>query len=115
MFSTQKHWPVFERVTELFILVPIVLNLKGNLEMNLASRLATAANAGILDSRQGIKSVFSGNLLLLQVQAIVVGALAGVVSLSLGAVFHPEFNTWAEDFLLINTSIVTATVTSLLL
>lgn len=110
-----QHWPVFARVSELFILVPIILNLKGNLEMNLASRLATAANAGLLSNGQDAKSVISGNLLLLQVQAIVVGTLAGFTALMLGSIFHPEFNTWSEDFLLINTSVLTATVTSLLL
>ena len=37
-----QYWPVFTRVTELFVLVPVLLNLKGNLEMNLASRLSTS-------------------------------------------------------------------------
>lgn len=42
-FSVEKqHWPVFLRVEELFILVPILLNLKGNLEMNLAARFSTS-------------------------------------------------------------------------
>ena len=37
-----QTWPVFLRVEELFILVPILLNLKGNLEMNLAARFSTS-------------------------------------------------------------------------
>lgn len=40
--STLQHWPVFKEVTEVFILVPALLGLKGNLEMTLASRLSTA-------------------------------------------------------------------------
>ena len=36
-----QHWPVFETINELFILVPALLGLKGNLEMTLASRLST--------------------------------------------------------------------------
>ena len=36
-----QHWPVFEQINELFILVPALLGLKGNLEMTLASRLST--------------------------------------------------------------------------
>ena len=36
-----QHWPVFVQVNELFILVPALLGLKGNLEMTLASRLST--------------------------------------------------------------------------
>jgi solute carrier family 41 len=36
-----QHWSVFQKVTEIFILVPALLGLKGNLEMTLASRLST--------------------------------------------------------------------------
>ena len=36
-----QHWTVFEQINELFILVPALLGLKGNLEMTLASRLST--------------------------------------------------------------------------
>ena len=36
-----QHWEVFEVVNEIFILVPALLGLKGNLEMTLASRLST--------------------------------------------------------------------------
>lgn len=36
-----QHMKVFEEVSELFILVPALLGLKGNLEMTLASRLST--------------------------------------------------------------------------
>lgn len=39
-----QNWSVFIRVEELFILVPILLNLKGNLEMNLASRFSTSVS-----------------------------------------------------------------------
>lgn len=35
---------MFINVTELFILVPALLGLKGNLEMTLASRLSTAVS-----------------------------------------------------------------------
>ena len=37
------------RVDELIMIIPVVLNLKGNLEMNLSARLGTAANLGHLD------------------------------------------------------------------
>lgn len=36
-----QHWPVFTNVSEVVILVPPLLGLKGNLEMTLASRLST--------------------------------------------------------------------------
>lgn len=36
-----QHWKLFKEVPEIFILVPALLGLKGNLEMTLASRLST--------------------------------------------------------------------------
>ena len=42
-----QHWPVFEQINELFILVPALLGLKGNLEMTLASRLSTQVINGV--------------------------------------------------------------------
>lgn len=37
-----QHWEAMKRIDELIIIIPVVLNLKGNLEMNLSSRLGTA-------------------------------------------------------------------------
>ena len=42
VFDQVQFWPAFTRIEELFILVPVLLNLKGCLEMNLASRLSTS-------------------------------------------------------------------------
>uniref|UniRef100_A0A8C1IQC9 Solute carrier family 41 member n=1 Tax=Cyprinus carpio TaxID=7962 RepID=A0A8C1IQC9_CYPCA len=56
-----QHWDVFKVITEVFILVPALVGLKGNLEMTLASRLSTA------------------------VQATVVGFLAALAAVGLGA------------------------------
>ena len=39
-----QHWKVFNEISEIFILVPALLGLKGNLEMTLASRLSTAVS-----------------------------------------------------------------------
>lgn len=40
----RQHWDVFQKVTEIFILVPALLGMKGNLEMTLASRLSTVVS-----------------------------------------------------------------------
>lgn len=39
-----QHWEVFNEISEVFILVPALVGLKGNLEMTLASRLSTAVS-----------------------------------------------------------------------
>lgn len=75
-----------KEVDQLIMIIPVVLNLKGNLEMNLSARLGTAANVGELDDPQIRRSMILGNLSLLQVQATVVSFVAACVSLILGLV-----------------------------
>jgi len=84
LLKTLETWRVFIRVEELFILVPILLNLKGNLEMNLAARFSTSANIGELDLRTTRQVLVRGNLALLQVQALLVSAFAGLLAFALG-------------------------------
>lgn len=71
-------------IDELIMIIPVILNLKGNLEMNLSARLSTAANVGELDSPKSRRKIITGNLSLLQVQATVVSFVAACVSLLLG-------------------------------
>lgn len=78
-------------VNELIMIIPVVLNLKGNLEMNLSARLGTAANVGELDRPDIRRKLILGNLSLLQVQATVVSFVAAVVAFALGRIMpaHP--------------------------
>lgn len=78
------RWPVFRKVDKLFILIPILLNMKGNLEMNLSLRMSTSANIGELDVRRTRETLIRGNMALLQVQALIVSMFAGVLAFVLG-------------------------------
>ncbi|KAH7093939.1 hypothetical protein BKA62DRAFT_721678 [Auriculariales sp. MPI-PUGE-AT-0066] len=80
-----SEWKAFKRVDDLIILIPMLINLKGNLEMNLSARLATAANIGELDDRPTRVSMIAGSISLLQVQALIISALAAMLSFALGA------------------------------
>ncbi|EPQ50613.1 hypothetical protein GLOTRDRAFT_82149 [Gloeophyllum trabeum ATCC 11539] len=79
-----SHWKAMTRVDELIMIIPVVLNLKGNLEMNLSARLGTSANLGDLDEPRQRKQIILGNLTLLQVQATVVSFVAAFVAFVLG-------------------------------
>lgn len=73
-----KEWPVFLHVDELFILVPSLLGLKGNLEMTMASRLSTQANLGHMNDANELLKMAKGNLALVQCQATVVSFLVSL-------------------------------------
>ncbi|TXT07236.1 hypothetical protein VHUM_03406 [Vanrija humicola] len=77
---------VFRRVDELFILVPMIGNLKGNLEMCLSARLGTSAMLGELDARRTRRGLLLGNMTLLVLQALLISSLAAVLSFCLGLV-----------------------------
>lgn len=73
-----------QEVDQLIIIVPTVLNLNGNLEMNLSSRLGTASNVGELDDPVIRRSILTGSLALLQVQSISVSFISACIALVLG-------------------------------
>lgn len=102
-----QHWPVYQKITEVYILVPALLGLKGNLEMTLASRLSTHANLGHLDSHKQKLSLITGNLALILCQAIVVGFLASLAAVIFGWIPRGELNI-QHALLLCASSIVTA-------
>ncbi|KAM7126149.1 solute carrier family 41 member 3 isoform 4-T4 [Molossus nigricans] len=141
-----QHWAVFVEVKDLLTLVPSLVGLKGNLEMTLASRLATAiskflqpstpcpviylwapagtftqrkmapvwvlqANTGQIDDPREQHRVINSNLALIQVQATVLGLLAAVVALLLGAVSRGELD-FAKVELLCASSVITAFLAS---
>ncbi|KAG6895576.1 hypothetical protein C0993_009420 [Termitomyces sp. T159_Od127] len=79
-----QHWHAMTEVHQLIMIIPVLLNLKGNLEMNLSARLCTAANIGQLDDPAIRRAMVTGNLALLQVQAAVVSFIAAWIAYLLG-------------------------------
>eukprot|EP00160_Parvularia_atlantis_P005939 Unigene15160_Nuclearia_a/m.45391 Unigene15160_Nuclearia_a/g.45391 ORF Unigene15160_Nuclearia_a/g.45391 Unigene15160_Nuclearia_a/m.45391 type:complete len:389 (+) Unigene15160_Nuclearia_a:219-1385(+) len=73
-----KDWAVFGRRAHLVVLVPMLLGLKCNLEMTLASRLSTAYHLGHLGSSffSRTNSVLYANLGVVQIQALVISIVA---------------------------------------
>ncbi|GLV44569.1 uncharacterized protein CBL_13499 [Carabus blaptoides fortunei] len=109
-----QHWSVFEEITELVILVPALLGLKGNLEMTLASRLSTQANLGHMDTPKQQWSMIVGNLTLIQCQAIVVGFLGSVIAVVMGGIKSNDVEL-DHAYLLCASSLVTVSLASFVL
>ncbi|XP_030748814.1 solute carrier family 41 member 1-like isoform X2 [Sitophilus oryzae] len=109
-----QHWPVFEEITELVILIPALLGLKGNIEMTLSSRLSTQANLGHMDTTKQKISIIVGNLTLIQCQAIVVGFLGALVAIVMGGIKSNEVEL-DHAYILCASSLVTVSIASFIL
>lgn len=109
-----QHWQVYKHISQVYILIPALLGLKGNLEMTLASRLSTHAHLGHLDTPKQQWSLIIGNLALIECQAVVVGLLAALAAVILGWVPNGEFNL-QHAMLLCASSVVTALGASFIL
>ncbi|XP_066593920.1 solute carrier family 41 member 3-like [Prorops nasuta] len=102
------NWPVYKAVSQLFILIPSLLGLKGNLDMCLASRLSTQANLGNMQGLREISKMVIGNLALVQIQATVAAILVAIFAMTIGAISNGSFE-WKYAMLLISASVCTAT------
>ena len=110
-----QHWEVFLRVDELFILVPPLLGLKGNLEMTLTARLSTAANLGEVSSLGGYVKCVAYNLALIQGQATMVSLLASCLAVLLGLVVSLGQIDWTLVPLIFTSALLAACVSGLIL
>ncbi|GLV45034.1 uncharacterized protein CBL_14393 [Carabus blaptoides fortunei] len=110
-----QHYRVFQEVDNLFILVPAILGLKGNLDMCLASRLSTQANLGNMSSSSNeLSKMIIGNIAIVQVQAIVAAVLVSIFAVSMGAAMSGQF-VFRDSILLTTSSVLTATVSCFIL
>ncbi|KAG6443594.1 hypothetical protein O3G_MSEX002957 [Manduca sexta] len=77
---------VFINISAIFVLVPSLSGLKGNLDMCLASRLSTQANLGNMNSTKEVISMVIGNISLVQVQAIVAATVVSMFAIVINSI-----------------------------
>ncbi|XP_077288365.1 solute carrier family 41 member 2-like [Arctopsyche grandis] len=109
-----QEWDVFKNVSAIFVLVPSLSGLKGNLDMCLASRLSTQANLGKMTSVKEITTMVVGNISLVQVQAIVAAIIVAVFAIAVNAIIDQEFSI-NNALLLTSAAVFTATTTCFVL
>ncbi|XP_022122376.2 solute carrier family 41 member 1 [Pieris rapae] len=112
LLDVVQHWEVFQKIPGVYILVPALLGLKGNLEMTLASRMSTHANMGHLSTC--LKQLVVGNLCLIQCQAVLVGFLAAMAAVAMGWIPQGLFDIH-QAMLLCASSVLTASFASFVL
>lgn len=114
VLGTVVDWPVFQNVSAIFVLVPSLSGLKGNLDMCLASRLSTQANLGNMNSPKEVVSMVVGNISLVQVQAIVAATVVSIFAIIANTITDRTVNG-SYVLLLTASAVFTATTTCFVL
>lgn len=105
---------MFKAIRELFILVPALIGLKGNLDMCLASRLSTQANLGNMTGWRAIMSMVFGNIALVQVYAIICSFIVAIFAITVGSAMNNRF-VLEHAVIMVAASMFTATISCLIL
>lgn len=110
-----QYWDVFIEIDQLFLCLPALLGLKGNLQMTLASRFSTHSHLGHIQTKEDLLSLTCANLSLNQCLAIVISLSASILSVVIHLITtEVPFNL--QDLLLISaTALLTSSVTSFIL
>ena len=113
-----QTWKVFENIPQLYILIPALLGLKGNVEMTLASRLSTHLNLGNMDEAKKRQQIMIGNMSLVQCQASSIGFVASLIAIIISFLFTDDITYYLKFesiLILITSSILTANIANILL
>ncbi|XP_055701228.1 solute carrier family 41 member 2-like isoform X2 [Phlebotomus papatasi] len=114
VFGIVARWEVFRNVSELIIMVPALIGLKGNLDMCLASRLSTQANLGNMLNFKNMVSMVIGNICLVQIQAIVASFIVALFAIAVNAAINGN-STLETSIMVIAAAMFTATTSCLVL
>lgn len=109
-----QHWDVYGDYDELFLLLPALLGLKGNLQMTLASRFSTHSHLGHIQTKEDLFQLTCANLSLNQCLSIVVSFSASVLVILIHYLTSGTIDL-TRSLLIITTALLTSCVTSFIL
>lgn len=112
-----QDWKVFNDVDELFILLPALLGLKGNLQMTLASRFSTHFHLGHVKDMADLLQLTCANISLNQCLSIIISILAVLLSELIHFMVSSDDDPFSieNSLLVMATALLTSSVTSFLL
>ncbi|XP_055354910.1 solute carrier family 41 member 1-like [Paramacrobiotus metropolitanus] len=114
LLDAALKWTVFTEISEIVIMVPALLGLKGNLEMTLASRLSTQVNIGGFDVPRRKWKIIGCNMALNQVLATGVGFMASLFAVIVHAIKHHGQVETQNVILMLGTAMLSACSTSII-
>ena len=104
----------FKVLQQLTVLVPVISNLNGNLELNLSCRLSTCANNGKLNRSVSRIQLYHSNLIYMLFQSILLGLFSSSFAILVSGLVG-ILSTLREFMILTVASIVTISLGTLLL
>lgn len=115
IFDHVQDWEVFAQIDELFIIMPALLGLKGNLQLTLASRLSTQYQLGNVQDLSDMLKLTSANMALNQCFSNVVSFIAALLCILVKSISMAAFLETEHCLLLISVSMLTSSLVSFLL
>lgn len=110
-----QYWEVFSKVDELFLLLPALLGLKGNLQMTLASRFSTHSHLGHIQTKEDLLSLTCANLALNQCLSSIISLCASGLAMLIHILTTDSTFDRQHLLLITATALLTSSITSFLL
>lgn len=110
-----QYWDVFTEINELFIILPALLGLKGNLQMTLASRFSTHSHLGQIQTTEELLNLTCTNVALNQCFSIIISFTASILAIIIQTITADVPFDVKNSLLITSTALLTSSVTSFVL
>lgn len=107
-----QYWDVFKDIEELFLVLPAILGLKGNLQMTLASRFSTHSHLGHLQTTEDLFGLTCANIALNQCLSIVISSCASLLVTVIQLIITMSTFNAKNTLLIFATTLLASSVTS---